>query len=213
MTTTMYLVRHGTTYENKDRVFQGVLDTQLTEDGLRQAEEMGEYFKDIPIDCAYTSPLSRARLTMKGALKYHPEITPEIIDGLHEIEGGELQGLDFDTCNRRFDNIMITFKENPSAFAPPGGESLPEVYRRFTKTILDIVRDNPGKTILVTSHGTAIQTWLNYARGNAPEDIHFEFLPNGAISRFSFDDDGKITIDFVGDISYMKEAPDPAITP
>lgn len=213
MTTTLYLVRHGTTYENRNHIFQGILDARLTEDGLRQAQEMGEYFKDIPIDAAYVSPLSRARITMNGALKYHPEITPEIIDNLHEISAGEIEGMDFETCNRRYNNIMETFQNDPSHFAPPGGESVIEVYQRFTKTVMDLVKQNPGKTILIVSHGTTIQTWLSYVQGIPAESVRFQFLPNGAISRFSFDDHWNITTDFVGDISYMKEAPFPTIGP
>lgn len=213
MTTTLYMVRHGTTYENAGRIFQGVSDTCLTENGLKQADEMGDYFRDIPIDAAYTSPLRRARRTMKGLLRYHPDITPEIVPGLHEIEGGELQGLSLDECNARYDNIMVTFRENPSAFAPPGGESLPQVYRRFTRQVMELVRKNPGRTIVIVSHGTAIQTWLNYAQGIPEDRITFQFLPNGAISRFTFDDAFNITVDFTGDISYQTRPADPSILP
>lgn len=35
MTTTLYLIRHGETYENQNHIFQGVLDTKLTPLGLR----------------------------------------------------------------------------------------------------------------------------------------------------------------------------------
>lgn len=203
MITTLYLVRHGETYENHDRIFQGVLDTKLTEKGLEQSKWLGQYFKDIHIDKAYTSPLSRARLTAEGALTYHPEVKAEVVGELHEIKGGELQGFDFDTCNKRFDNIMVTFKENPSAFDPPGGESLPQVYRRFTKAVNTLVKENLGKTILIAAHGTVIQTWINYARGIPENKMELAFLPNGSVSKFIFDDNMNITIDYLGDDSYM----------
>ena len=70
MTTTLYLIRHGETYENQNHIFQGVLDTKLTPLGLRQADALGDYFKRIAFDAAYTSPLSRARDTLTGVLKY-----------------------------------------------------------------------------------------------------------------------------------------------
>ena len=203
MTTTLYLVRHGETYENHDHVFQGVLDTKLTPKGLAQAKGLGHYFKEIHIDKAYTSPLSRARMTAEGALTYHPEIHAEIVDDLHEIEGGELQGLDFDTCNQRFNNIMVTFRENPSAFDPPGGESLPQVYRRFTKAVNALVKQNLEKTILIAAHGTVIQTWINYAWGRSEDQIKLAFLPNGSVSKFTFDDHLNVTVDYLGDVSYM----------
>jgi broad specificity phosphatase PhoE len=203
MTTTLYLVRHGETYENHNHVFQGVLDTKLTPKGLTQAKKLGPYFESIQIDKAYTSPLSRARLTAEGALANHPGVKAEVVDELHEIEGGALQGLDFDTCNKRYNNIMVTFRENPSAFDPPGGESLPQVYRRFTKAVNTLVKENLGKTILIAAHGTVIQTWINYAKGIPEDKIELAFLPNGSVSKFTFDDNMNITIDYLGDVSYM----------
>lgn len=204
MTTTLYIVRHGATDENGQKIFQGILNSDLTSEGLRQTELLGEYFKDIPIDVAYTSPLHRAKRAMDGILKYHPDIPAAEIYDLHEIIGGELQGLDFDTCNKLYDNIMDTFENNPSEFAAPGGESMIEVYDRMTKTIMDLVKDNRGKTIVISSHATAIQTFLNYAEGFPKEKMHYEFVPNGAVSKFTFDDDWDIHIDYINDTSYME---------
>lgn len=198
MTTTLYLIRHGETYENQNHIFQGVLDTKLTPLGLRQADALGDYFKQIAFDAAYTSPLSRARDTLTGVLKYHPDIAPILRDDLHEIAGGALQGLTFAECNARFDNILDTFRSEPSAFAPPGGESIPEVYVRFTAEILALLRANPGRTIVVVSHGTAIQTWLAYAKGLPADRIAFDFLPNGSVSQFAYYDDGRIETVYIG---------------
>lgn len=200
MKTTLYLIRHGETFENHNHIIQGILDTHLTPKGLRQAKAVGKYFKDLPIDVAYVSPLDRAIQTMKGALKYHPEITPIIRPNLHEIKCGQLQGLSENEANKRYNNIMETFKNCPSDYAPPGGESMPEVYRRFTSEILKIVELNPNKTILVVSHGTAIQTWLSYVHGYPENKIIFDFLPNGSISCFDFYNDLKPIIRFIGKI-------------
>lgn len=185
--TTLYLVRHGETYENKNHIFQGVMDSRLTPLGLRQADALGEFFADIHLDAAYTSPLSRARRTMTGVLAHHPEIKPVVRENLHEIKGGKLTGLTFDQCNERFDYIMMTFKSHPSAFAPPDGESIPEVYARFTKEMLTLAEANAGKSIVVVSHGTAIQTFLSYAKGLDADHVRFDFLPNGSVSAFTFD--------------------------
>jgi broad specificity phosphatase PhoE len=194
MKTVLYVVRHGETYENRQKVFQGVSDTKLTPLGIEQADKLGEFFKSVPIETAYVSPLSRARDTMKGVLKYHPEITPVIREKLHEIKGGELTGLPLIVCNEKFDHIMETFQTCPSAFAPPGGESIPQVYARFTAEIKAIAEENIGKTFVIVSHGTAIQTWLSYVKGLDAEHVKFDFLPNGSFCRFElyFDADGKL---------------------
>ncbi|MSS20678.1 histidine phosphatase family protein [Pseudoramibacter porci] len=198
MKTTLYLVRHGETYENHDHIVQGILDTQLTSKGIAQADAVGQYFKDIHLDVAYVSPLSRAKDTMKGALKYHYDITPIIRPNLHEIKCGKLQGLSNDEANRQFNDIMKTFKAHPSDFVPPEGESMREVYRRFTSEILEIMKMNLEKTVLVVAHGTVIQTWLSYVHVFSEDCIQFDFLPNGSISCFNFDHKLNPEIKFIG---------------
>ncbi|EFV00881.1 phosphoglycerate mutase family protein [Pseudoramibacter alactolyticus ATCC 23263] len=195
--TTLYLVRHGETFENKNHIFQGILGTKLTPKGIQQANALGNFFKTIPLQAAFTSPLSRARDTMSGVLKHHSNIVPILRENLHEIEGGDIQGLPFSVCNERYDNILDTFRDNPSAFAPPGGESMPEVYARFTKEISSLIQMNAGKTFVVVSHGTAIQTWLSYTKGLPADQIQFDFLPNGSVCCFDCAND-KITPKYIG---------------
>jgi broad specificity phosphatase PhoE len=203
--TTLYLVRHGTTTANVNKTFQGVLDTKLNADGLMQAKYLGEHFKNIHLDVAYTSPLSRAAVTMQGVLTYHPEVPCEEVADLREIDGGLLQGLTFKECDALSPGIMETFKTNPPAFDPPQGESIPKVYRRFTAAVNALVRKNPGKSIVIVSHGTAIQTWLSYAQGRSAEQVRFQFMDNGAVSKFTFDEAGNLTICYMGDVSYVPE--------
>ena len=57
--TTLYLIRHGTTDANANGIFQGVLDLPLNDLGLKQAQALGERFKDIDVDVLYCTPLQR----------------------------------------------------------------------------------------------------------------------------------------------------------
>ena len=47
---TLYLARHGQTEENLKRIFQGHLPGVLTEEGKRQAAELGETLEGIELD-------------------------------------------------------------------------------------------------------------------------------------------------------------------
>ena len=61
-------MRHGETNWNKARKFQGMTDIPLNELGRRQAMYAHEALKDIKIDVAFTSPLSRASLDRKSVV-------------------------------------------------------------------------------------------------------------------------------------------------
>ena len=59
----IFLVRHGQTSENKNKIVQGHLDTALDELGLQQARETAEYLsgQGVAFDVAWSSDLQRAR--------------------------------------------------------------------------------------------------------------------------------------------------------
>ncbi|WP_425355386.1 histidine phosphatase family protein [Pseudoramibacter faecis] len=169
--TTLYLVRHGETYENKNHNFQGIMDSRLIPLELKQADALGKFFADIHLDAAFTSPLSRARRTMTGVLTHHPEVTPVVREKLHEIKGGKMTGLSFDECNKRFDNILMTFQSRPSAFAAPAGESIPEVYHRFTARSLRKI-----SVKISSSSPTAPQFRLRYPTPKALMNITSDLI-------------------------------------
>ena len=77
----VYVVRHGLTDYNIQKIYQGRVDVPLNEEGRKQAEETAQKFKGIKIDNILVSPLSRSRDTAS----YIAEVTgvkAEIVDGL-----------------------------------------------------------------------------------------------------------------------------------
>jgi probable phosphoglycerate mutase len=72
--TRVYIVRHGQTEENKQKIIQGHLDTILNYEGERQADLVATALKDIPFDVAYSSNLKRATDTAKRILVHHPGV-------------------------------------------------------------------------------------------------------------------------------------------
>jgi broad specificity phosphatase PhoE len=56
----VYIVRHGETEANKTGIIQGHLDTKLNDEGIKQAEKVGNALKCAQLGIAFTSDLSRA---------------------------------------------------------------------------------------------------------------------------------------------------------
>ena len=57
MATKFYLIRHGESQANKNGVFIGHTDIDLTEKGHKQAQLTAEYLKDVTVDAIYASDL------------------------------------------------------------------------------------------------------------------------------------------------------------
>ena len=60
METVLYLVRHGETVDNANQIMQGQTQGELNENGLRQARELGEQWRNREIDVVIASDLRRS---------------------------------------------------------------------------------------------------------------------------------------------------------
>lgn len=117
---TLYLIRHAQPdYPNGEKMCLGQKnDLPLSEHGFSQARQLGAFFKEIPLEAVYTSPLLRARQT---AAPIAGEARPLLVlDALIELYGGEWDGMPFSVLRERYPG----YSRRGSAFStPPGGET------------------------------------------------------------------------------------------
>jgi len=83
-TVRIYIVRHGETEENKQKIIQGQLDTPLNLEGEKQADLVAKALRDIPFDICYSSDLRRAANTAERILVYHSGVRLEKPEALRE---------------------------------------------------------------------------------------------------------------------------------
>ena len=62
-----------------------------------------------------------------------------------------------------------------------------------------IVREHRGETIVIASHGTAIQTFLNYAEGIPADKMGRYLLYNVSVCCVTVDEEDHTTLKFVDD--------------
>ena len=88
----LYLVRHCESLGNRENIFQGQLDLDISATGEKQLALLTLRFRNIPIDAVYSSPLKRAYKTAEAVDLYHslPIIKlPELM----EVDVGALSGM------------------------------------------------------------------------------------------------------------------------
>lgn len=88
----VFVVRHGETDSNRNRIVQGQLDTQLNATGHAQAAMTAEALKSVFFDKAFTSDLQRASKTAERILQCHTGIELVQDSALRERFMGEMQG-------------------------------------------------------------------------------------------------------------------------
>jgi probable phosphoglycerate mutase len=168
--TRVYLVRHGTTDWNKEEIFRGRVDCKLNETGQTEARALAEYFKDIPVEFIYSSPLSRATETAQviAAAKGLPVLSdPAFMD----MDFGAWQGMPLREVKEKYPELYRLWREQPQATTPPGGENLAQVRARAWEGLRRVVQENPEKALLIISHRVVTKVLICAVLGL--DDSHF----------------------------------------
>lgn len=204
--TDLYIIRHCEAVGNRDRTFQGVSDCDITELGEKQLEYLAERFKTIKPDAVYSSPLKRAYLTADAANKYHGLLIVKV-DGLIEINGGEIEGISWVDFPKTRPEIEYAWSFEPHNFHPKGGESMRSVYARSWEAVKKIVSENDGKTVFLASHGCTIRNIICNALGRPIEQLNtVDWADNTGVFHLRFETfDSLPEILLFNDISHLPE--------
>lgn len=138
----IYLARHGETAWSLSGQHTGITDIPLTENGERNARNLGQRLRGTPFDKVLTSPLQRARRTCELAgYAASAEIDNEFV----EWNYGDYEG-------KRTADIR---QERPDWFlfrdGCPGGESVEAVGARADRVLARLRAVNGD--VIVFSHG------------------------------------------------------------
>ena len=160
MKTKIILIRHGESLGNKDRIILGHTDLNLLEHGYLQAKTTAEHLRNEKIDRIYSSDLKRAYNT---AL-FNAEIRGlEIITDirLREMFVGDWEGLPVTEIIERWGREAFEndWHGNFGTFTFPGGEFIQDGAERFYNCVMEIARDNLGKTIIIAAHAAVIRAF------------------------------------------------------
>ena len=147
------LARHGETPWNAEGRYQGQEDIPLSPVGERQARLLGERLRELRIDKAVSSPLSRARRTAQLALGEEREAMLGTDAGLMEIAHGTWEGLLAREIAAQDPERLRAWREAPDTVQMPGGESLGQVFERSWQA-LERAAEGLGddQALLVVAH-------------------------------------------------------------
>ncbi len=151
MTTSIYLLRHGQTAWNKEEVFRGRSDIPLDETGLREAELAAEYFRSIPIQAVYSSPLSRALQTARKIAASH-SLQVEPLEGLIDMSFGVWEGRSLREVKEKDEIRFEQWRDEPHLVRLPGGETLEEVRSRAMAALARVIEQHPEQPLVLVSH-------------------------------------------------------------
>ena len=190
MVTEFTFVRHGETDANLNGILQGGnSDIPLNSVGREQARVAAGYLRGAVFDAAFCSDLSRAVETAREILALHPGVALHPAPQLREWDCGEMAGLSWAEIKRRFPEESRAFFIENSTAAMPGGESRGEFQRRVDDFLRRLVREYPGKKILLVSHGGVLQRIFRFVTGMVADGNLIPLAGNASVSTFLHRDD------------------------
>ena len=157
----LLLLRHGQSYSNVERL----LDTRppgasLTPEGVAQARDFARAASPKPGLLLHS--VARRAAETAAAIAEETGLTPEQIEGIHEVQVGDLEMRGDDDAVQAFNGIYERWHSGERDAAFPAGESANQVLDRYLPVLADIrarYLDEDGWTddIVVVSHGAAIR--------------------------------------------------------
>lgn len=217
--TRLYIARHGKTMFNTIGRAQGWSDTPLTKKGEEGIRELGLGLKDaaIPFQAAFSSDSGRTMQTMEIILReseneflpytrdkrirewcfgsldgaYDSELFLGVLPRTKAFEGKE------NMSDVPYSELAQSIVEVDTAnWAEPWEVLSKRIYDGFEAIALSIQNSGGGNAIVV-SHGMTIGTFMWLIDPNRQK----QYIDNGSVTVVDFED-GKFTINTVGDMSY-----------
>ncbi len=212
----LVVIRHGESLYNQLDRFTGWVDSDLSPEGIKQAQRAGHLLRNAgyDFDVAYTSNLIRARHTLECVLAEMGLADVPVITAwqLNERHYGALEGLSKAEAARRFGAEAVklsrrSFSYRPPASsvsslvlprpAPPAGLTIPETESmadtaaRCVSYWESVVRPamKSGKRPLIVTHGDVLRLLTGHLMGLSDEEtVAMHGVGNAIPVMFEFSD-------------------------
>lgn len=182
----LYLIRHGRTAFNRERVFRGRIDLPLDEGGRAEAEALARRLKGSGIQALYSSPLLRARQTaavIAEALGLEVRIAPELID----LDFGLWQGLGVKEVQEAYSELYRKWIEAPHEVVFPQGEGLKDVEERVIPLVERLKQVHGEEKVALVSHRVVLKVLICRLLGLGLDAFWRVDQGTAALNRFHWD--------------------------
>lgn len=188
----LILARHGETPWNREGLWTGLTDVELSDTGHREAAQAGAFLSDVPINRAFASRLRRARQTVGGILRFQPNGAriPIFQDpALNEKDYGIYTGKSKAQVREEVGDEAFQLIRRSWDYEIEGGESLSQVHTRVVTFHVSSVVPclERGETVLVGSHNNTLRAYVKELEGIPEDEVGGIELGTAEVRIYEFD--------------------------
>jgi probable phosphoglycerate mutase len=148
------LIRHAHTDGIGMRLNGRQRGVRLSEQGRREAADLVDALRYVPLTAIYSSPRERALETAEPVACDHG-LQVLMRPRVDEIDFGEWTGRTIESLGK--DPAWHRFNRERDRARAPGGEALAEVQQRVVEELLALSRVHPGELIAIVTHAEPIR--------------------------------------------------------
>lgn len=185
--TNIYLARHGETEYNKYDQIQGRgIDISLNETGIRQAQAIAGYLRDIELHGVFSSSLKRSRETAE-IVANASNLAVKSYKELDEMNFGEFEGQPASEIESELEALHQKWRSGDVDYDSPNGESPTTVLDRAGNKMKAIIGEHQNKNLLFILHGRLIRIILSDWLRDGLTEMHRVPHSNGALYHIRWD--------------------------
>ena len=164
----LYIIRHGQTDFNKNKIIQGRgVNSHLNDEGIEQAQRFYNHYHHLPFQKIYTSSLFRTQQTVASFLK--KGIPHEAHEELDEFDWGIHEGMSSTPeLKAQFDEITLAWRNGQLDLGPDLGETPLQVMER-QKVFWEKWIQTDEELVLICMHGRCMRIFLSWLTGRGLE--------------------------------------------
>jgi alpha-ribazole phosphatase len=196
MPTRVYLMRHGEVANGSEKRYNGHIDVDITDNGVRQMHRLAGLLAGKGLSAIYSSDLIRS---VKGAriIADKTGVSPTSLEVLRERSVGAWEGLTADEIRERFPDEYRMWRADLLNYRPPGGECLLDVKNRILPAYKRIVGSHPDGEIALMLHGGVNRIILADALGMEMTNLFRIDQTFGALNIIDYFEDGMAVVRLV----------------
>ncbi len=190
----LYLVRHGQTDMNKEKLYYGWTDCPINDVGRKQAKTLHQYFKNVHCHKVITSDLKRSVETAE-IITEGQNVVLEKRQAFRELNFGLWEGKHYKALQKEYPEAFEQWGKDWKSFCMPEGEAFFTFYERIRKELENVIQQTPeDNTVLLVTHNGVMSAMLCVLTGAGYDGFWRFFLEQETYSLVSVRN-GFITIE------------------
>lgn len=168
---TIYLVRHGhVQLPDEQKRYLGQTDVPLSEQGIRQAQWLQQYFASKSVAAVYHSPLQRCKAT--ADILANKKMFCFAVTDLQEISMGSWEMLPMEQIRANQPEVYRLRGAQIDTFCPPNGESFQQCQKRSVAALQKILTEQePGTSVVLVAHAGVNRCLISWIQNQPLKEL------------------------------------------